>query len=116
MYFGWVWNELNLLCQDTKANGLLNKGSILGHEVLTDQDTYNDVLNEGSIECLLIYKHLVAGQDISGMGVVIHHGTLSTLSSLIDLAEKKAIDGDITIRIAQETIQTLQFDLAKKDC
>ncbi len=32
-----------------------------------------------------------------------------------DLAEKKAIDGETTIRIAQETIQTLHSDLNRKD-
>ena len=33
-----------------------------------------------------------------------------------DLAEKRAIDGNNTIRIAQQTIHALQSDLTRKDC
>lgn len=41
---------------------------------------------------------------------------LETFSSLIDLAEKQAMDVEATIKIAQETIHTLQSDLTRKDC
>ena len=37
------------------------------------------------------------------------------ISVLADLAEKKAIDGELTIKIAQETIEALHSDLNRKD-
>jgi hypothetical protein len=85
----------------------------------------SDILNLFTGEYTSIVWHLTnlgggGGRCFIGpVGGPFSEFSAFTMTSLIfctDLAEKKAMDVCATIKIAQETIHTLQVDLARKEC